>query len=82
MAVNCDPNALAQAANCIDCAIPGIERKLSVLVYLAAAQAGVDVSSTEAINQLLQRSSCISCNVPPGMQLPVLIQLLCDLVNA
>lgn len=80
--VNCDPNALAQSARCIDCNIPGIEMKLAVLVRLMADSQDVPVDTQEDINALLQRAACINCNVPPGMLLPVLIVLLCDLVNA
>ena len=32
-------------------------------------------------NSLVDQAKCISCNVPPGMYLPILVYLFCTIAN-
>lgn len=74
MAVNCDPNALVQAAACMSCIPSGKQQE--VITYLLAVLAGGSLDP----NVLMQEASCFKC-IPKGMQAEVQTFLLCQIVN-
>ena len=71
-AVNCDPNALLQAAACFKCLPPGAQSE--VITYLLAVIAG---GSTDP-NTLMQEANCMKC-IPDGMQAEIQTYLLCQI---
>lgn len=79
MAVNCDPNALMQAAACYKCIPQGMQPE--VMIYLLAnilnAQNGAAVDAATLITQ----SKCYKC-IPTGTQDEVITYLLCQIATA
>lgn len=76
MAISCDdPNALMEAAKCLDrCVPPGMHP--AIQTYLLQQIAG----NTMTIDQLLAEAKCYTC-IPAGMQREVQLMLLCEIVN-
>ena len=78
MAVNCDPNALLEAAKCFKC-IP-VEMQNPVLIYLLSQSLVIEGGTAPTIQELLDGAKCFKC-IPNGMQEEVIIYLLCHLAN-
>jgi len=74
MAVNCDPNALVQAASCMSCIPSGKQQE--VITYLLNQILGTGLTP----QQLMDASLCYHC-IPAGMQDEVITYLLCQIVN-
>jgi hypothetical protein len=72
--INCDPNALQQAAACYKCVPAGAQNE--VIIYLLQQIAG----NTQTPDQLMQSATCLRC-VPQGMLQEVMVYLLCQIVN-
>lgn len=65
------PSELANAARCIECAIPpGMQG--AVLIYLFQQIAG----NTQTPAELAESAKCIECVIPPGEQAAVMVYLL------
>jgi hypothetical protein len=75
MPISCDPNDLAQAANCMKCIPTGMQPE--VIIYLLQQIAG----NTQTTDQLVQSAACFKC-IPSGMQADVQTYLLCQIANA
>lgn len=72
MSVDCDPNALMQAAKCM-CIPPG--KELEVMVYLLQQIAG----DTSTPSELMAKAKCIC--IPKGKTEEVMVYLLCQILN-
>ena len=76
MAIDCDPDALAEVSSCLNCIPPGSVD--AIKIYLLAVTAGLqDMTATE----LMEASKCYSC-IPEGYQKAVQNYLLCQIANA
>lgn len=73
--INCDPDALLQAAACFKCIPPGAQAEIQT--YLLAVIAG---GSTDP-QELMRQAACFRC-IPKGMLPEVQAMLLCNIVNA
>lgn len=73
MAVNCDPNALLDAAKCFRCVPDGMQA--AVQTFLLAVIAG---GSTDP-EVLMKQAACFRC--ADGMQAEIQTMLLCQIVN-
>lgn len=71
MSIDCDPNALMQAAKCFSCIPKGSQEE--VMVYLLAQIAG---GSTDPAT-LMQEAKCFKC-IPKGELEEVMAYLLCQ----
>ena len=78
MPVNCDPNALLEAAKCYKCIPEGMLNP--VLIYLLSQSLVIEGGTAPTIQQLLDGAKCFKC-IPNGMQEEVIIYLLCHLAN-
>jgi hypothetical protein len=74
MAVNCDPNALEQAAACYKCIPTGTQRE--VMIFLLNQILGTGLT----VQQLLNGAKCYKC-IPTGQQDEVISFLLCQIAN-
>lgn len=75
MALNCDPNALAQAATCFDCLSPNTQ--LAVQTYLLALLAGASLNP----NTLAAQAAQFEKMNPPTL-LEIQAYLLCQIATA
>lgn len=75
MAVNCDPNALEDAAKCMKCIPAGMQPE--VVIYLLNQIMGAGLTP----DQLMTNSACYKC-IPKGMQPEVQTYLLCQIATA
>lgn len=75
MAVNCDPNSLAQASACMKCIPPGMQNE--VIIYLLNVISGLNLTP----QQLMANAACLKC-IPQGMQSEVQTYLLCQIATA
>jgi hypothetical protein len=73
MAVNCDPNALLDAAKCFRCIPDGMQAP--VQTFLLAVIAG---GSTDP-EVLMQQAACFRC--ADGMHQEIQTMLLCQITN-
>lgn len=73
--VDCDPQALIEAAKCYKCIPNGLE--LPVIIKLLQDIGG----DTRTPQELITASRCYDC-IPVGLRELVVILLLCELVNA
>lgn len=72
--VDCDPNALMEAAKCYKCIPKGTQPE--VMILLLNAISGLNLTPEE----LVTRAKCYKC-IPPGMQPEVQTMLLCEILN-
>lgn len=75
MAVDCDPNALQEAAKCFKCIPQGAQAE--VQTYLLAVIAGGSLDP----NTLMQQAAQFQ-QIPKGMLGEIQVMLLCNIVNA
>lgn len=73
MSVDCDPNALMQAAKCM-CIPSGMEGQ--VMIYLLQQIAG----DTSTPKELLEKAKCMC--ISEGKTEEVMVYLLCQILNA
>lgn len=79
MAVNCDPNALMQAAACYKCIPVGMQQE--VMVYLLANLLNSQTGASTDPAYLIAQAKCYKC-IPSGAQDEVITYLLCQIANA
>ena len=78
MAVNCDPNALLEAAKCFKCIPVGMQNP--ILIYLLSESLVVEGGTVPTIQQLLDGAKCYKC-IPKETQEEVITYLLCQLIT-
>lgn len=74
MAVNCDTDALLDAAKCFKC-IPDGEQAV-IQTYLLAVAAGGSLDP----DVLMAQAKCFKC-IPPGMLAEIQVFLLCQILE-
>lgn len=72
--IDCDPNALLDAAKCFKCIPKGLEPE--VMIYLLNVISGLNLTP----QQLMTEAKCYKC-IPKGMQEAVMTFLLCNIAT-